>query len=109
MGRNNVALVLASAAALFLLVRLVPYVVPIHARDLAQDSQAVEFTDRNGLPLGTLIARSRARCMKQCELIASCQAVRRSRCSSRAWSAARRALCRGNWNRSGRRGASAPA
>src|SRR5215469_1482755 len=57
MGRNNGALVLASAAALFLLVRLVPYVVPIHARDLAQDSQAVEFTDRNGLPLGTLLAR----------------------------------------------------
>lgn len=40
-----------------LVVRLVPYLAPIRASALAQESQAVEFTDRNGLPLGTLLAR----------------------------------------------------
>src|SRR5271165_4770647 len=43
--------------ALVFTVRLSPYAAPIRARDLVQDSQAVEFTDRNGLPLGTLLAR----------------------------------------------------
>src|SRR5271165_382671 len=43
--------------ALVFAVRLSPYAAPIRARDLVQDSQAVEFTDRNGLPLGTLLAR----------------------------------------------------
>ena len=37
--------------------RLLAYAAPIHASALAQDSQAVEFTDRDGLPLGTLLAR----------------------------------------------------
>ncbi|MBV8170912.1 MAG: penicillin-binding protein 1C [Candidatus Eremiobacteraeota bacterium] len=47
----------AAIALLLLVVRLVPFAFPIRAADLVQDSQAVEFTDRNGLPLGTLLAR----------------------------------------------------
>ena len=43
--------------ALCVLARVLPYAAPVRARDLMQDSQAVEFTDRNGLPLGTLLAR----------------------------------------------------
>lgn len=45
---------------LFLLgvtVRIIPYFTPIHAKDLIQDRQAIEFSDRNGLPLGTLLTR----------------------------------------------------
>jgi penicillin-binding protein 1C len=38
-------------------VRSLPYLAPIHAVDIAQDRQAVEFSDRNGLPLGTLLTR----------------------------------------------------
>jgi penicillin-binding protein 1C len=40
-----------------LLLRTLPYLAPIHAADLVQDDQAVEFRDRNGLPLGTLLTR----------------------------------------------------
>jgi penicillin-binding protein 1C len=40
-----------------LVVRSLPYLAPIQARHLVQDQQAVEFSDRNGLPLGTLLTR----------------------------------------------------
>ena len=40
-----------------LTVRGIPYLMPIHAADLAQIDQAVEFRDRNSLPLGTLLSR----------------------------------------------------
>lgn len=46
---------LVSIAGLTL--RLLPYSVPIRASHLAQDDQAIEFRDRNGLPLGTLLTR----------------------------------------------------
>ncbi|MEO0646520.1 MAG: transglycosylase domain-containing protein, partial [Cyanobacteria bacterium J06650_10] len=42
---------------LLLCIRFVPYFVPIHAADIAQDQLAVEFRDRNGLRLGTLLTR----------------------------------------------------
>ena len=42
---------------LALFVRSLPYLAPIRATDLAQDQQAVEFVDRNGFPLGTLLTR----------------------------------------------------
>ncbi|XGV99859.1 MAG: transglycosylase domain-containing protein [Leptolyngbya sp. BL-A-14] len=42
---------------LCLLVRSLPYAVPIRAAALAQDQQAITFTDRNGLPLGTVLTR----------------------------------------------------
>ncbi|HEY9830807.1 MAG TPA: penicillin-binding protein 1C [Stenomitos sp.] len=40
-----------------LVVRSLPYLAPIRAHDLVQDQQALEFSDRNGLPLGTLLTR----------------------------------------------------
>lgn len=38
-------------------VRLLPFLAPIHTADIAQQQLALEFTDRNGLPLGTLLTR----------------------------------------------------
>ncbi|MBL1173885.1 penicillin-binding protein 1C [Pantanalinema sp. GBBB05] len=40
-----------------LVVRSLPYLVPIRASDLVQDQQAIAFSDRQGLPLGTLLTR----------------------------------------------------
>ena len=42
---------------LCLTVRGLPYLAPIRAADIAQDEQAIAFSDRNGLPLGTLLTR----------------------------------------------------
>jgi penicillin-binding protein 1C len=42
---------------LCLFVRSLPYFAPIRASNLVQDRRAVEFSDRNGLPLGTLLSR----------------------------------------------------
>jgi len=55
--RKRILIIALAFIALCVSVRLVPYLAPIRAQALAQDSQAVEFTDRNGLPLGTLLAR----------------------------------------------------
>lgn len=38
-------------------VRLLPYLAPIHATDIRQQQLALEFIDRNSLPLGTLLTR----------------------------------------------------
>ena len=40
-----------------LTVRSLPYVAPIRAADIAQDREAIEFSDRNGLTLGTILTR----------------------------------------------------
>lgn len=40
-----------------LIVRSLPYLAPVTASDLVQDDRAVEFRDRSGLPLGTLLTR----------------------------------------------------
>ena len=40
-----------------LVVRLLPYSAPIRAADIAQNQLAMQFSDRNGLPLGTLLTR----------------------------------------------------
>lgn len=37
--------------------RSLPYLAPIRAADITQNDQAIEFRDRNGLPLGTLLTR----------------------------------------------------
>ncbi len=37
------------------LIRLCPYFAPIHSVDIAQHQLAMEFTDRNNLPLGTVL------------------------------------------------------
>lgn len=39
------------------LVRSLSYLAPIRAQDIIQDQQALEFRDRHGLPLGTLLTR----------------------------------------------------
>jgi penicillin-binding protein 1C len=38
-------------------VRALPYLAPIRAQNITQDSLAVEFSDRYGQPLGTLLSR----------------------------------------------------
>jgi penicillin-binding protein 1C len=42
---------------LLLWVRALPYLAPIRATDLHQDDRAIVFSDRHGLPLGTLLTR----------------------------------------------------
>ena len=49
--------VILAGVLLGLTVRSLPNLAPIHAKDIAQDRQAIEFIDRNGLPLGTLLTR----------------------------------------------------
>ncbi len=39
--------------------RSLPYLAPIRAGDLVQDRQAIEFSDRRGLPLGKILSRDR--------------------------------------------------
>lgn len=38
-------------------IRLLPYLAPIRSSDLVQTQQAITFTDRHGLPLGTVLTR----------------------------------------------------
>jgi penicillin-binding protein 1C len=38
-------------------IRLAPYLAPIRVANLVQDRQAIEFVDRSGLPLGTILTR----------------------------------------------------
>jgi penicillin-binding protein 1C len=40
-----------------LIIRLLPYLAPIHSQDIAQKQLALQFTDRNNLPLGTILTR----------------------------------------------------
>ncbi|BCL34121.1 hypothetical protein NSMS1_05680 [Nostoc sp. MS1] len=40
-----------------LFIRLIPYFAPIRAADIAQNQLAMQFSDRNGLPLGTILTR----------------------------------------------------
>jgi len=49
----------AVAAAVFacIAIRLSAYLAPIRAADLHATSAAIDFSDRNGLPLGTLLSR----------------------------------------------------
>ncbi|MCU0541048.1 MAG: penicillin-binding protein 1C [Oscillatoriaceae cyanobacterium Prado104] len=42
-----------------LIVRSLPYLAPIRTADIAQNGSAIEFSDRNGLPLGTILTRDR--------------------------------------------------
>ena len=43
--------------ALTIVIRFIPSLVPIRAADIAQDQLAVEFSDRHGLRLGTILTR----------------------------------------------------
>ncbi|QFS44186.1 penicillin-binding protein 1C [Nostoc sphaeroides] len=49
--------VILAVVVICLLVRLLPYFAPIRAADIAQNQLAMQFSDRNGLPLGTLLTR----------------------------------------------------
>ncbi|NEP39858.1 MAG: penicillin-binding protein 1C, partial [Okeania sp. SIO2H7] len=42
-----------------LTLRSLPYLAPIRPEDIAQKQQALEFSDRHGLPLGTVLTRDR--------------------------------------------------
>ncbi|AFY46509.1 penicillin-binding protein 1C [Nostoc sp. PCC 7524] len=54
--RKSIKVVLA-VLLMCLCVRLLPYFAPIRAVDIAQNQLALEFSDRNGLPLGTILTR----------------------------------------------------
>jgi penicillin-binding protein 1C len=41
------------------IIRLAPYFAPIRAKDILQKDRAFEFSDRNGLPLGTILTKDR--------------------------------------------------
>jgi penicillin-binding protein 1C len=56
-ARRWVFSVFAALAVCATVVRALPYLAPITASDIAQHQQAVEFTDRNGLPLGVVLTR----------------------------------------------------
>ncbi|MEH2008336.1 penicillin-binding protein 1C [Nostoc sp.] len=47
--------VILAVLLICLVVRLLPYFAPIRAADIAQNQLAMQFSDRNGLPLGILL------------------------------------------------------
>ncbi|ODG98290.1 penicillin-binding protein 1C [Nostoc sp. KVJ20] len=49
--------IILAVLSICLVVRLLPYFAPIRAADIAQNQLAMQFSDRNGLPLGTLLTR----------------------------------------------------
>ncbi|MEH2433306.1 MAG: penicillin-binding protein 1C [Nostoc sp.] len=49
--------VILAGLLICLVVRLLPYFAPIRAADITQNQLAMQFSDRNGLPLGTLLTR----------------------------------------------------
>ncbi|HEY9885570.1 MAG TPA: penicillin-binding protein 1C, partial [Thermosynechococcaceae cyanobacterium] len=56
-ARHSLAKLILTLVVFMLVVRSLPYLAPIRAVHLVQDQQAIEFTDRNGLPLGTVLTR----------------------------------------------------
>jgi len=55
--RRRLIVSVAALAFVALAVRLTPCLAPIRAASLVQHQQSIEFTDRNGLALGTLLTR----------------------------------------------------
>ncbi|MBH8554965.1 penicillin-binding protein 1C [Nostocaceae cyanobacterium CENA357] len=49
--------IILSLLLICLSVRLLPYFAPIRTADIVQNQLAMQFSDRNGLPLGTLLTR----------------------------------------------------
>ncbi|QLE44393.1 penicillin-binding protein 1C [Nostoc sp. C052] len=49
--------VILAVLLICLIIRLLPYFAPVRAADIAQNQLAMQFSDRNGLPLGTLLTR----------------------------------------------------
>ncbi|MEH1785077.1 MAG: penicillin-binding protein 1C [Nostoc sp.] len=49
--------VILAVLLICLIIRLLPYFAPVRAADIAQTQLAMQFSDRNGLSLGTLLTR----------------------------------------------------
>ena len=49
--------VILAVLLICLVISLLPYFAPIRAADIAQNQLAMQFSDRNNLPLGTLLTR----------------------------------------------------
>ena len=56
--RNNPTRTVIIIIFFLLIGRSLPFFAPIGAKDIQQNEQALEFSDRNGLPLGTLLTRN---------------------------------------------------
>ncbi len=54
---SQISKVILSLLLICLIVRLLPYFAPIRTADIVQNQLAMQFSDRNGLPLGTLLTR----------------------------------------------------
>ncbi|MFM7363534.1 MAG: penicillin-binding protein 1C [Cuspidothrix sp.] len=54
-GHYQLKRIIFSFIFICLLIRLCPYFAPIYSIDIAQHQLAIEFTDRNNLPLGTVL------------------------------------------------------
>ncbi|MDY7019847.1 MAG: penicillin-binding protein 1C [Cyanobacteriota bacterium] len=59
-GSNKIRIILAMMLT-GVTVRMLPYLAPIHAQDITQQNLAVEFSDRYGRSLGTLLSRDQDR------------------------------------------------
>lgn len=57
------ALGVAGTIGILILIRSIPELLPISAEQLVQDERALMFTDRRGLPLGTVLSRSQDQTM----------------------------------------------
>ncbi|MFN6581621.1 MAG: penicillin-binding protein 1C [Aulosira sp. ZfuVER01] len=59
LNRSKKGKVILALLLMCLAVRLMPYFAPVRATDIQQSQLAMQFSDRNGLPLGTILTRDR--------------------------------------------------
>lgn len=59
MKLNRTQKIILSFLSIGIIIRLVPYLAPIRAKDIEQKAIAIEFSDRRGLPLGTILTGDR--------------------------------------------------
>ncbi|GAB4280613.1 MAG: hypothetical protein Fur0025_08660 [Oscillatoriaceae cyanobacterium] len=57
-GQTRRGKIIIGVVMVGVIVRLLPYLAPVRAADIAQREQAIAFTDRAGLPLGTILTRN---------------------------------------------------
>jgi penicillin-binding protein 1C len=57
LNRSRKGKVILTLLLMCLVVRLLPYFAPVRATDILQNQLAMQFSDRNGLPLGTILTR----------------------------------------------------
>ncbi|WP_199248461.1 penicillin-binding protein 1C [[Phormidium] sp. ETS-05] len=57
-GQTRGGKIIIGVVMVGVIVRLLPYLAPVRAADIAQREQAIAFTDRTGLPLGTILTRN---------------------------------------------------